>query len=428
MSSESQPHPLTLKKGRSDADSDQSKPSNLDRYLTEKILHMSGSPRIEIQLWDDSSVTVSESPPIAKMHIKSRNAFRSLLFDGDIGFGDCYSNGEIEVVGDLTEFLCEVYSGQHKRASKANVFGRFVSWRQHRKTRVNTLEGSKANIHHHYDLGNKFYSLWLDREAMQYTCAYFPRPDLTIEQAQIAKMEHVSRKLQLKPGQRVVEAGCGWGGLALYMAKVHGVKVKSYNISHEQIIYAQERAKKLGMQDQVEYIEDDYRNFKGEYDVFVSGGMVEHVGMTHYTELGAVINRCLSPNGRALIHSIGRNLPALMNAWIEKRIFPGAYPPTIREMMDICEPYNFSVLDIENLRLHYAETLRHWLERFKESEENIVEMFDERFARAWQLYLVGSIAAFQYGSLQLFQMVLARGEDNTIPASREHQYQEPLLL
>ena len=428
MSSENQPHPLTLKKGRSDVASELSKSSNLDRYLTEKILHMSGSPRVEIRLWDDSVVTVNKAPPVAMMHIKNRSAFRSLLFNGDIGFGDAYSNGEIEIVGNLTDFLCEVYSSQEKRAGKTNLLRRVLSWRQHRKTRVNTLEGSKSNIHHHYDLGNKFYSLWLDREAMQYTCAYYPRPGLSIEQAQIAKMEHVSRKLQLKPGQTVVEAGCGWGGLALYMAKTHGVKVRSYNISHEQIVYAQERARKLGMQDQVEYLEDDYRNINGEYDVFVTVGMLEHVGKANYGELGAVINRCLSPNGRALIHSIGRNLPAMMNAWIEKRIFPGAYPPTIREMMDICESYNFSVLDIENLRLHYAQTLRHWFQRFEESEQAIVEMFDESFMRAWRLYLVGSISAFQYGSLQLFQMVLARGEDNTVPATREHQYQEPISL
>jgi cyclopropane-fatty-acyl-phospholipid synthase len=150
--------------------------------------------------------------------------------------------------------------------------------------------------------------------------------------------------------------------------------------------------------------------------------MLEHVGKPQYAVLGSVIDRCLTSTGRALIHTIGRNGPRLMSAWIEKRIFPGAYPPTLREMMDIVEPHKFSVLDVENLRLHYARTLELWLERFDRSEAQIVRMFDERFARAWRLYLAGSIASFQTSTLQLFQMVLARGKDNTIPWTREHMY------
>ena len=206
------------------------------------------------------------------------------------------------------------------------------------------------------------------------------------------------------------------------MAKTYGVSVKSYNISHQQIVYARERADKEGLSDQVEYIEDDYRNIRGTFDAFVSVGMLEHVGVKHYTELGNVVNRCLRDGGRALVHSIGRNSPELMSPWIEKRIFPGAYPPTIREMMDITEPYGFSILDIENLRLHYAETLKHWLNRYDENEEVVADIFDKRFVRAWRLYLTGSIAAFVTGSLQLFQMVFARGSDNTVPMTRRHLY------
>ena len=196
--------------------------------------------------------------------------------------------------------------------------------------------------------------------------------------------------------------------------------MKSYNISHEQIVYATKRARLDGLDDRVEYIEDDYRNIKGSYDVFVSVGMLEHVGRQNYQELGAVVDRCLAKNGRALVHSIGRNAPELMSAWIEKRIFPGAYPPTIREMMDIVEPYNFSVLDIENLRLHYAKTIRHWLERFDGHEQTITKMFDDRFVRAWRLYLSGSIATFLVGALQLFQVTFARETDNSITLSLIH--------
>lgn len=399
-----------------------SAPSALDRFLARQLLRFSGNPPVNIQLWDGWSLSAHDQPVLATLEFKARAAFRSVLKSREIGFGDCYSDGTVEVHGDLAEFLCEVYHAQQRAKQGGGWQDLLYDRLSKRKARRNTLAGSRSNIHHHYDLGNEFYSLWLDREAMQYTCAYFPRPDLTIEQAQAAKMDHVCRKLMLRPGQTVVEAGCGWGGLARHMAKNYGVTVKSYNISHQQILYAAKRADAEGFSDQVEYIEDDYRNIRGEFDVFVSVGMLEHVGKHNYTTMGAVIDRCLAKNGRALVHSIGRNVPELMSAWIEKRIFPGAYPPTIREMMDIVEPFNFSVLDIENLRLHYAETLRHWLARFNENEQTVRDMFDERFIRAWRLYLAGSIAAFAVGSLQLFQMVFARGTDNSISMTREHQY------
>ena len=390
-----------------------------DRYLVQKMKELAGRPNIQIKLWDDSILKSSHPTPVATMHIKHRKALNALLTKPEIGFGDEYSRGAIEV-DNLLEFLCEVFQSKHSSEGEHPRLAAFTKLFE-KKARSNTLEGSKFNIHHHYDLGNDFYELWLDKN-MQYTCSYFPDPSMTIEQSQQAKMEHVCRKLQLKPGQTVVEAGCGWGSLALYMARNHGVKVKSYNISHEQIVYAVDRAKAEGLSDQVEYVEDDYRNMSGEYDVFVSVGMLEHVGRQNYLHLGEVIDRVLSRNGRALVHSIGRNSPERMSPWIEKRIFPGAYPPTIREMMDIVEPFNFSVLDIENLRLHYALTLQHWLQRFDENEEKVLAMFDHLFVRAWRLYLSGSIASFLVGRLQLFQMLFARELDNDIPMTREHLY------
>jgi len=413
--------PLALDSNQPKTNEAPSEPLALDRALIKKLLEYSGNPRIEIRLWDGEKISISNQDPIATMRVNSRIAYSRLMIQREIAFGDGYSDGQIEVEGDLIEFLCEVYRAKRQAQGSRSLL-RLYEFLTKKKPRKNTLAGSKSNIHHHYDLGNEFYSLWLDREAMQYTCAYYPIESMTLEQAQIAKMEHVCRKLMLEPGQTVVEAGCGWGGLARYMAKTYGVKVKSYNISHEQIVYATERARLDGIDDRVEYIEDDYRSIKGSYDVFVSVGMLEHVGRRNYRELGAVVDRCLAKNGRALVHSIGRNSPELMSAWIEKRIFPGAYPPTIREMMDIVEPYNFSVLDIENLRLHYAKTLRHWLERFDSHEQDISKMFDDRFVRAWRLYLSGSIASFLVGALQLFQVTFARESDNSIAMTREHLY------
>jgi cyclopropane-fatty-acyl-phospholipid synthase len=257
---------------------------------------------------------------------------------------------------------------------------------------------------------------------MQYTCAYFPDQSMTLEDAQLAKLHHVCRKLELKPGQRVVEAGCGWGGLALFMARHYGVRVTAYNISREQVAYARARAEAEGLADRVEYVLDDYRNIRGEFDAFVSVGMLEHVGKKDFVTLGSVIERSLKTDGRGLIHSIGRNRPRPMNAWIERRVFPGAYPPSLMEMMQIFEPNQLSVLDVENLRLHYSLTLRHWLQRYEQHSDEILQMMDEAFVRSWRLYLAGSISAFNVGALQLFQVVFTHAQNNQIPWSRAHLY------
>jgi cyclopropane-fatty-acyl-phospholipid synthase len=286
-------------------------------------------------------------------------------------------------------------------------------WRQ-----SNSLRAARENVHHHYDLGNEFYRIWLDRE-MLYTCAYFPTPDYTLEDAQIAKMDLVCRKLGLKPGERVIEAGCGWGSLALFMAKQYGVSVRAFNISPEQIAYARQRSIEEDLTDRVQFIEEDYRNIHGDCDVFEHADRHEHVGLADYQVLGGVIGRVLTDRGRGFLHFIGRNKPAPLNPWIRKRIFPGAYPPTLREVFErVLEPQNLAVLDVENLRLHYGKTLEHWQQRFNEALPRVASLFDETFVRAWQLYLAGSRAAFTTGSMQLFQVVFARGTSNAIPWTR----------
>jgi len=396
--------------------------SALHRWIARKLLDMLGDPPFTFVLWNGEEIGSSAAFRIARVRIHDNEALHQLLLNPALHFGDLYSVGRVDVDGDLVGFLEAAY----RASASATKFHKLKTIQTHllNRPRQNHLADSRANIHHHYDIGNEFYELWLDREAMQYTCAYFPSPDMTIEEAQRAKMDHVCRKLRLKPGDRVVEAGCGWGGLARHMARHYGVTVSSYNISHQQILYARERARAEGLENKVEYVEDDYRNISGGFDVFVSVGMLEHVGRDNYAVLAEVIHRCLTPNGRGLIHSIGRNRPELMNAWIEKRIFPGAYPPSLREMMDIFEPHEFSVLDVENLRLHYAKTLERWLARFDQNEAMIETMYDRAFVRAWRLYLAGSIAAFTTGSLQLFQVVFTRGTNNDLPWSRAHLYHE----
>jgi Cyclopropane fatty acid synthase and related methyltransferases len=409
-----------------------SRVSAAEKWILRKILTALGDLPIRVVLWDDEGISTSRTAPVASLHIGNRRTLIGLLTNGELNFGDAYAEGRLDVRGDLVKFLeiayratTHAFANSFLRRMLLRVFtstGVLASMGAHGlRPRPNTLPQSRENIHHHYDLGNDFYRLWLD-EQMVYTCAYFSSPTLSLEQAQIAKMDHVCHKLRLKPGETVAEAGCGWGSLALHMARHYGVKVKAFNISHEQIVYAREWAKREGLSEEVEYIEDDYRNINGSFDAFVSVGMLEHVGRRNYRELGRVIDRCLKDDGRGLIHSIGRNQPRLMSTWIEKRIFPGAYPPTIREMMDVFEPFNFSVLDIENLRLHYAKTLEHWLKRYENAAETLTEMFDSRFVRTWRLYLAGSISAFTTSSLQLFQVVFARATNNDIPWTRAHLY------
>jgi cyclopropane-fatty-acyl-phospholipid synthase len=254
---------------------------------------------------------------------------------------------------------------------------------------------------------------------MIYTCAYFPRADATLEEAQIAKLDLVCRKLRLTPGEIVFEAGCGWGALALHMARNYGVTVRAFNISHEQILFARERAAREGISN-VEFVEDDYRAISGHCDAFVSVGMLEHVGTRHYEALGRVMDRTLGPDGRGLLHFIGRNQPRQLNRWIRRHIFPDAYAPTLDEVCaGVLRPANFSVLDVENLRLHYALTLRHWRERFEKHEPAVREQYGAEFVRTWRMYLAGSEASFVSGSVQLFQILFARGETNRVHWTRD---------
>jgi cyclopropane-fatty-acyl-phospholipid synthase len=284
-----------------------------------------------------------------------------------------------------------------------------------------TLAESKASVYHHYDIGNEFYKLFLDKQFV-YTCAYYEHADDSLEVAQEAKLNYVCRKLRLRPGETVVEAGCGWGALALHMARHYGVSVKAYNLSREQLAYARARAEAEGLSHRVEFIEDDYRNIQGRYDAFVSVGMLEHVGPLNYPILGALMRRVLTGDGRGLIHSIGRNFAAPLDAWIEQRIFPGAYPPSLKEMLDLFENSGFSVVDVENLRPHYARTCRQWLERLEQNAERVIEMFDVDFYRMWRLYLAGSSSAFLSGWLQLFQVVFTRATNNQLPMTRADWY------
>ncbi len=387
----------------------------LDAWLLARLARRIASPRLRYAL---GRVTAGAVEAVATVRFADRRALLGLLLDPEVHFGDAYADGRIEIEGDLPAALEAAFdAGGTGRPGPLSWLSLLVR---------HTPGRSRTNVHRHYDLGNDFYVQWLDK-ALLYTCAYFETPEAGLDQAQVAKLDLVCRKVALRPGERVVEAGCGWGALALHMASRYGVRVTACNLSHEQVAWARERAAEQGLGDRVEFLEADYRQLAGRFDAFVSVGMLEHVGLRAYGDLAAVIDRCLDPqSGRGLLHFIGRDSPRPLNAWIRRRIFPGAYPPTLDQVFRlVLRPAGLVVSDVENLRRHYALTLDHWRRRFEQAVGEGRIGFDSRFQRAWRLYLAGSQAAFATGCLELFQVTFSRRGAASLPWTRASLYGRP---
>jgi cyclopropane-fatty-acyl-phospholipid synthase len=391
----------------------------VDRWLLQRIYDAVGRPPIRLRLGNRVEISSAGSLPLATIVIQDRKTLLNLLLDAEVGFGEGYSAGRIVVEGDLVAALEAVYRSISAHESghwhaKLVAHGMALAQR-------NSLHGARNNIRQHYDLSNDFFRLWLDPQLL-YSCAYFQSIPMSLEQAQIAKMDYICRKLNLQPGERVVDIGSGWGALALHMARHYGVTVRGFSISHEQVCWSRDRADESGLSHQVEFVEDDYRNISEECDAIVSVGMLEHVGPEHYAEMGRVLDHSLKPHGRGLLQSVGRNRSQPFSNWTTKRIFPGAYAPSLGQIINIFEPWACSILDVENLRHHYAKTAEHWLERFENSTREVAAMFGIDFLRMWRLYLAGTVAGFRAGTLQLFQVVFARNDSSRIPITRTQLY------
>ena len=395
---------------------------SVERALIQALYHWIGKPAVEIALWD-GVVVGDHHAPRGRIALRTPRGLRRLLLNPGVGFGEAYMAGELDVEGDLIDVLTALNQGL-SRVTPPRPDSIWTRWRPWPKQ---TLRQSQATVEHHYNIGNDFYQLWLDPQLV-YTCAYYEHAEATLEAAQTAKLDYVCRKLRLKPGERVAEAGCGWGALALHMARHYGVTVQAWNLSREQLDFARQRAAREGLSDRVQFLEDDYRRITGQFDVFVSVGMLEHVGPTNYRNLGRLMDRVLTPTGRGLIHTIGRNYERRLDAWTLKYIFPGASAPSLRQMMELFESSGFSVVDVENLRLHYARTCADWLARYEPHLDLVRTRYGETFARMWRLYLAASSAAFLNGDLQLFQVVFQRAADNRQPWTRADWYVAPSAL
>ena len=356
------------------------------------------------------------------MVIHTRRAERAITLHPSLAIPEAFMEQEMDFVeGDVLSFLHLVYlntgiswldSQWGKLLNQARLAARPFQ-------QLNNARRSKKNVERHYDLSGELYKLFLDQD-MQYSCAYYERPDMTLEEAQLAKKRHIAAKLKIKPGQTVLDIGCGWGGLGLYIARTLQTDVLGITLSTEQHQVATDRAHAEGLQNRAHFELRDYRHLSERFDRIVSVGMFEHVGVNHYRTFFDKCATLLKPDGVMLLHTIGRvGPPTTTNAFIRKHIFPGGYIPALSEMMPYIERSGLMVTDIEVLRLHYAETLKAWRERFLANRDKVRAIYDERFCRMWEFYLSGSEASFRWQDLVNFQIQLTRKND-VLPMTRDY--------
>ncbi|MBV9735277.1 MAG: class I SAM-dependent methyltransferase [Acidisphaera sp.] len=374
-------------------------------------------------VWPDGSSSHygGAEGPVATLSLKDAAAVRRLVTDPVLGLGEGYMNGALGPAGCSVYELLDVLVANAMAAGRAHpllVLHCTVALWLRRLAQFNPAGRARRNIAHHYDLNGRLYSLFLDRDR-QYSCAYFQTGDETLEEAQAAKKRHIAAKLKLdRPDLTVLDIGCGWGGLALTLARDWGAKVTGITLSAEQLAEARARAEAEGLSARVRFELMDYRSLAGRFDRVVSVGMFEHVGVGHYGTFFEVVKRCLAPDGVALLHAIGRSDgPGSTNRWIAKYIFPGGYSPALSEVLPSIERSGLVVTDIEILRLHYAETLRHWRRRFAANRDAIASLYDERFCRMFEFYLAGSELAFRRQGHMVSQIQLAR-EQAAVPLTR----------
>ncbi len=377
--------------------------------------------------WPDGRSTVyagsAEAGLDATIVLADARAVRRLALNPTLGVGESYMDGNLTTLGcNVHDMLAVMISNadvnvrQHPGLQVSQVLR---DWRR-RFDQFNPAARARRNVAHHYDLNGRLYSLFLDRDR-QYSCAYFPRGDETLEEAQAAKKRHIAAKLCLdRPNLRVLDIGSGWGGLALHLARHHGAQVTGITLSAEQLAESRARAAAEGLSERVQFELLDYRAVERRFDRIVSVGMFEHVGVTHYRSFFSAVDRCLMPDGVALLHYIGRpDGPGSTNAWIAKYIFPGGYCPALSEVTRVIERSGLMMTDIEVLRMHYADTLRHWRWRFAANRDAIASLYDERFCRMFEFYLAASELTFRTWGQVVHQIQLAR-RGSPVPLTRDY--------
>ncbi|HVL72758.1 MAG TPA: cyclopropane-fatty-acyl-phospholipid synthase family protein [Beijerinckiaceae bacterium] len=360
--------------------------------------------------------------PRVRIRFADRGAARALLLDPELALGELYTDGRLVIergaLLDLLQLLLQDTGGHLDGLPLGLLYRARAALR--RFVRRNTPRRARRNVAHHYDLDDRLYALFLDADR-QYSCAYFERPDQSLEEAQLAKKRHIAAKLLLEPGQRVLDIGSGWGGLALYLAEAGSAgEVRGVTLSQEQLGVARRRAEERGLSRAVAFDLRDYRAVQDRFDRIVSVGMFEHVGLDDYDTFFGTLNRLLAEDGVALVHTIGRTgAPGPTNPWLERYIFPGGYLPSLSEIAPPIERAGLILTDVEVLRLHYADTLRLWRERFMARRAEAAALYDERFCRMWEFYLAGCEAVFRWSDCVVFQLQLAKRND-VVPRTRDY--------
>ncbi len=359
--------------------------------------------------------------PQVTMALHDKALYRALFLNPELAIGEAYMEGTLTLEDGTLADLFELMAKNEESARSSLIYSLRLQGEKltRRWLQYNPLGLSKKNVAHHYDLPDELYDLFLDANR-QYSCAYFTNGDDDLAAAQVAKERHLAAKLLLEPGQKVLDIGSGWGGLAFYLAQQADVEVTGLTLSQSQLDYSRQQAKKLGLEKRVNFQLRDYREQTGHFDRIVSVGMFEHVGVTQYEKFFATVDNLLTDDGICVLHSIGRMAgPASTSEWIRKYIFPGGYSPALSETMAVIEKSGLWAADIEILRLHYAKTLQAWSRRFQAHRARVAEMIDERFCRMWEYYLAASEAAFRHGDHFVFQIQLAKKRD-AVPLTRDY--------
>jgi cyclopropane-fatty-acyl-phospholipid synthase len=386
----------------------------MQKYLLDGFFNKLKSDAFEVSYWDKEVRRYGQAEPAFSLVFHEKIPLAKLLKHPVMAFCEAYMDGIIDIDGDFEQIIKVASSNQILFKSKSSTFA----------ARKASISKQKKEVQHHYDLGNEFYSLWLD-ETMSYSCAYFQKPEDTLDQAQLQKIDHTLRKLQLQPEEKLLDIGCGWGWMIIRAAQQYGVRATGITLSEEQHKKAQERILQLNLQKKVTVKLIDYRELSKEtekFDKIVSVGMFEHVGQAQYPVYMQAVQNLLKEQGLALLHTITGAIEKPINPWTDKYIFPGGRIPSLREIITLLPNYGFHAVDIESLRIHYAMTLDHWSERFESKAAVVKEMYGERFVRMWRLYLRTSAASFRQGGLNLHQILFTKGFNNTLALTREHLY------
>ena len=390
---------------------------NVDKIFIKSFLHTFKDESFCVKFWDGDEVKVGENDPLFKIILKKPIPKKDILTSTTLAFGEAYMNGDLEVEGDFLLMLNTVLKYKDKFTTDFKGLPKIFS-------NLTSTKKQKEEVTYHYDIGNDFYKLWLD-DTLSYSCAYFKNENESLGEAQLNKIHHLLKKLNLREGITLLDIGCGWGALLIEAVKLYKIKGLGITLSEEQFKAFKERIEKENLQDYLQVKLMDYRELEKSgllFDRVVSVGMLEHVGRSNYDLFMKCVSKVLKKEGVFVLHYISGLYESEGDAWIKKYIFPGGVIPTLREIISLSADYKFYTVDVESLRMHYYKTLIKWAENFEKNTEKVREMFDEKFVRMWRMYLYSCAACFYTGVIDLHQIVFTKGVNNFLPLTREYLY------